>query len=71
MKITFLDNLDNFLKKEVGDEWNYTFTAEENSLQIQMNVWIDPPASAELPEHLKNVSEDKLKELEQLHKRRT
>ena len=36
-----------------------------------MNVWIDPPASAELPEHLKNVPEDKLKELEQLHKRRT
>ena len=70
MKITFLDNLDNFLKKEIGDEWNYTFTAEENSLQIQMNVWIDPPASAELPEHLKNVPEDKLKQLEQLHKRR-
>ena len=69
MKITFLDNLDNFLKKEVGDEWNYTFTAEENSLQIQMNVWIDPPASAELPEHLKNVPEDKLKQLEQLQKR--
>lgn len=42
MQINFLDKLDAFLKKEIGDEWNYTFTAEENSLQIQMNVWLEP-----------------------------
>ena len=42
MQINFLDKLDAFLKKEIGDEWNYTFTAEKNSLQIQMNVWLEP-----------------------------
>ena len=65
MQIKFLDKLDAFLKKEVGDEWNYTFTAEEKSLQIQMNVWIDPPEELE---HLKDVSEDNLKILKELHK---
>ena len=42
MQINFLDKLDAFLKKEIGNEWNYTFTAEKNSLQIQMNVWLEP-----------------------------
>lgn len=65
MKIEFLDKLDNFLKKEIGDEWNYTYTAEENVLDIQLQVRkVDMPA---IPEHLQEVSKDKLDTLTKLH----
>jgi len=69
MQIKFLDKLDAFLKQEIGDEWNYTFTAEEKSLQIQMNVWIDPPDGLEekVLKHLKDIPEDKLEALKKLH----
>ena len=62
MQIDFLDKLDAFLKLQIGDEWNYTFTAEKKSLQIQLNVWIDPQLH-----HLRDVPKDKLEVLKELH----
>lgn len=64
MQIEFLDKLDNFLRQEIGSEWNYTYTAEKDSLQIQLNVWIDPPTTLE---HLKDVPKDKLETLKKIH----
>ena len=49
MQIEFLDRLDNFLRQEIGSEWNYTYEAEKDSLQIQMNVWIEPNTTLSKP----------------------
>jgi hypothetical protein len=49
MQIKFLDNLDSFLTKELKDNWNYTYEATEDSLQITMNVWLDKKVALSKP----------------------
>ena len=50
MQIKFLDNLDKFLRSQLGDGWNYTYEAsKKEGLQIIMNVWLENQEEDEKP----------------------
>ncbi len=65
MKIEFFDKLDAFLMQEIGDEWNYTYTAEKDVLDIQLQV--RQTLMPTIPENLKDVSEETLDTLNKIH----
>ena len=54
-----------FLKKKWGDEWNYTYTAEKDVLDIQLQV--RQTLMPTIPENLKDVSSETLDTLNKIH----